>query len=449
MQEITVESGIKLSQGPELEEGAVNIQVIDLGQIDIIGENQELPMCNSGGKVVIYLPWTSASASTDPALCPIPWRVVKNGGVWVGLRNLHNALLAAARVVDMKPVHARIYRGSVKDVLRGPTPGTLLFEYSDRYSVFDWGPMPDEIAGKGEALAFIADLVFNYLRTGHHSKGLVKRGGRSLAVREIGIRRPRRNADHTWDYGAYQGAPVDCLVPLEVIFRFAVPRGSSLPERLRVNPSLKDDLGLDTIPVEGTIFSKPIVEFSTKLEDTDRYLTRAEARKISGMTGVEFARLESRTIQIAIELRELFLRADLDLQDGKLEFAFVTPDCGVAGRDFVLVDSVGPDELRLTHDGIQISKELLRRFYSGTDWFKALGEAKRHAREMSGDWKAICRNDLGASPGRLTPEVARIASNIYLSIANSLATAVGEQTPFPSAWDLSDLVGQVRKAGLA
>ena len=59
-----------------------------------------------------------------------------------------------------------LYRGSVKD-LRGPVemllrsgevaPG-LVFDYSDAYSVFDWGRMPDLLPRKGSSLALIAAL---------------------------------------------------------------------------------------------------------------------------------------------------------------------------------------------------------------------------------------------------------------------------------------------------
>ena len=46
--------------------------------------------------------------------------------------------------------------GSVKDliVIEEPTekPGTGRFVFSDRYSVFDYGEMPDKIENKGRSL---------------------------------------------------------------------------------------------------------------------------------------------------------------------------------------------------------------------------------------------------------------------------------------------------------
>ncbi|NBQ52140.1 MAG: hypothetical protein EBU49_00960, partial [Proteobacteria bacterium] len=133
-------------------------------------------------------------------------------------------------VTEKKAESALIYRGSVKDVLGGGDRDRLIFEYSDRYSVFDWGPMPDEISGKGEALATIADQVFRNVRIPHHSLGLMPGRPRCLSVKKVDVKWPQKN-NSGWDYSQYANQPVDCLVPLEVIFRFGVPVGSSLPSR--------------------------------------------------------------------------------------------------------------------------------------------------------------------------------------------------------------------------
>ena len=50
--------------------------------------------------------------------------------------------------------------GSVKDltIITPATPnqmGSGRFFFSDRYSVFDWGEMPDRIPRKGEAIALL------------------------------------------------------------------------------------------------------------------------------------------------------------------------------------------------------------------------------------------------------------------------------------------------------
>ena len=55
------------------------------------------------------------------------------------------------------------------------------------------------------------------------------------------------------------------------------------------------------------------------------------------------------------------------------------------------MDSIGPDELRLTYNGVQLSKECLRQPYRGTSWHEATQQAKSLAKERGQtDWKSIC-----------------------------------------------------------
>jgi phosphoribosylaminoimidazole-succinocarboxamide synthase len=58
--------------------------------------------------------------------------------------------------------------GSVKDleVLKEPGKNDARigrFRFSDRYSVFDWGEMPDNIPGKGAAIAILGAYFFERL----------------------------------------------------------------------------------------------------------------------------------------------------------------------------------------------------------------------------------------------------------------------------------------------
>ena len=58
--------------------------------------------------------------------------------------------------------------GSVKDieVTKQPTKtamGICKFLFSDRFSVFDWGEMPDHIDGKGAALCLMGASCFEQL----------------------------------------------------------------------------------------------------------------------------------------------------------------------------------------------------------------------------------------------------------------------------------------------
>ena len=56
------------------------------------------------------------------------------------------------------------YEGSVKNVFAAPNdPNSLWFSFTDKYSVFDWGKMPDLINNKGNALALIGTHIFKKL----------------------------------------------------------------------------------------------------------------------------------------------------------------------------------------------------------------------------------------------------------------------------------------------
>src|SRR6185369_10700177 len=81
------------------------------------------------------------------------------------------------------------------------------------------------------------------------------------------------------------------LIPLEVVFRFGMPAGSSLKQRLEQDPDYARTLGFDSVPVAETWFARPVLEFFTKLERKDRLLSLQEALTISQLSAREFATL--------------------------------------------------------------------------------------------------------------------------------------------------------------
>ncbi|RLA58916.1 MAG: hypothetical protein DRQ89_14790, partial [Epsilonproteobacteria bacterium] len=56
-----------------------------------------------------------------------------------------------------------LFSGSVKNVRGEKGQSPYVFEFSDRYSIFDWGGMPDELDGKGKSLAYMAWMFFDIL----------------------------------------------------------------------------------------------------------------------------------------------------------------------------------------------------------------------------------------------------------------------------------------------
>lgn len=327
-----------------------------------------------------------------------------------------------------------IYKGSVKDLYQSGDD-KITFVYSNRYSIFDWGEMPDEIPFKGEALAAMAGMFFEYLaEKGISSHYVGPQGKNSIEVAAVQVLRPEWNNDH-YDYSMYQNRPTQCLVPLEVIFRRHLGAGNSLEGRLARNPAYARELGLTQLPAGGASFDPALVEVSTKLETTDRYLSKSEIQAMNVVTEEELHRLGTQTQEVTKLLEQLFTSFGVKLWDGKVEYAFKNEING--RRELMLVDSIGPDELRLTYENLPLSKEFLRQIYAGSAWSEAVKKAKELAKERkTQDWKKICLEELKQQPQPLTPLQIQVSSCLYQALANEVARALKKPTPFASEIDL-------------
>jgi phosphoribosylaminoimidazole-succinocarboxamide synthase len=325
--------------------------------------------------------------------------------------------------------------GSVKDleVIKNPTKeamGIGRFLFSNRYSVFDWGEMPDHIDGKGAALCLIGAYCFEQLqRKGVkiHYHGLVGTDGKAvkfdklkqpssiMEVDIVNVYKPKTrvvNGEIEHDYKIYTPELKNCLVPLEIIYRNGLPKGSSVFKRLEQGKITFKDLGLDHCPKPGEKLDKPIFDVSTKLEETDRYMTWQEAQKIAGLTNMELADVK-KVLLIADEtINEVASKAGLNNEDGKIELAFDEK------RNLMIVDVVGTlDECRFTFEGIHVSKEIARQFYRKTAWYDDLEQAKKEA-DAKGiqDWKTLCKSQ----PPKLDPQLKKVISEMYMAAANEM-----------------------------
>ena len=249
------------------------------------------------------------------------------------------------------------------------------FHFSDRYSVFDWGEMPDHIDGKGAALCLMGAYCFEQLeRRGvkTHYRGLVDSEGKAVKFNElkqpssimevslVNVYKPQTsviNGKIVHDYSIYTPNLKNCLIPLEIIYRNGLPEGSSVFKRLEQAKTTLNDLGLDHYPKPGEQLDKPIFDVSTKLEETDRYLTWQEAQKIAGLTGQELADVKAVLLKADETITEVASKAGLKNEDGKIELAFDE------NRKLMIVDVVGTlDECRFTYGGVHVSKEVARQF---------------------------------------------------------------------------------------
>ena len=345
--------------------------------------------------------------------------------------------------------------GSVKDlqVIQKPTEtamGIGRFVFSDRYSVFDWGEMPDHIGGKGAALCLMGAYCFEQLEklgVKTHYRGLVNRDGKAVKISDlnepsnimevalVNVYKPKTSVvkgkvDH--DYSQYTRGLKNCLIPLEIIYRNGLPEGSSVFKRLAQGKVTLKDLGLDHQPQPGETLTKPIFDVSTKLEETDRYLTWAEAKEIAGLTYQELDDIKNVLLKADEVITKAASNAGLKNEDGKIELAFDDQ------RRLMLVDVLGTlDECRFTFEGMHVSKEVARQFYKKTQWYNDLEQAKKDA-EAKGvqDWKSLCKSQ----PPPLDPKLKIIISQMYMAVANEMTCTRLFNSP-----KISDVIGDYKK----
>ena len=316
--------------------------------------------------------------------------------------------------------------GSVKDLVVIEKPlknktGRGRFIFSDRYSVFDWGEMPDHIPNKGKSLCISAAYFFEKLESmgiKTHYLGLIEDGQLKrisevespvdiMEVKLLRILKPPKTGDG-YDYSDYKKEDNNLLVPLEVIFRNSLPAGSSVFKRLEKGELELKELGLEKMPIPGENLEKPFLDVSTKLEESDRYLGWEEAQKIANLSDSELEEIRRVTLSINQLIGQEANKIGLKYEDGKIEFAFDED------RKLVVVDVLGTlDECRFTFKGMSISKEIARLYYRKTLWYQEVLKAKK---ENIYNWK----NKVKSEPPPLPPRLKELISMAYCAFANEI-----------------------------
>ena len=295
-----------------------------------------------------------------------------------------------------------IYSGSVKDIYESDSD--IIFKFTDRYSIFDWGEMPDKIKNKGKNLATMGSLFFEYLNHFNIPNHYLGFDHNTLKVKKIHV--PYQNPKSFYSLNSRA-----CLIPLEIIFRFKIYNRATFDERINRDEFQSIDFSIEE-------FNEPLVEFSTKLEPSDRYIDYQEAQEIAALSDEEFHSLMTLSKNIAYLLQELFSKENLKLIDGKLEFALDE------NRNVFLVDTIGLDELRIEKNNILLSKEFLRDFYKNSDWFKDL---KAYKQSYPQTWKEEMMNR-EIFPSKLPENILNQTQDLYTAFTNTLSRLVGEKT---------------------
>ena len=320
--------------------------------------------------------------------------------------------------------------GSVKDLTVIEKPlrsksGRGRFIFSDRYSVFDWGEMPDYIENKGKSLCISAAYFFEKLEKmgmKTHYIGLVEDGDakkiaeiknlpNTMEVKLVKVLKPLQK-NNAYDYSLYKKEQNNFLIPLEIIYRQSLPKGSSVFKRLNEGTLKLKDLGLEKMPVSQQDLEKPFLDVSTKLESSDRYMGWIEAKQISHLSSQEMDEIKKITLLINQLINEEAKKIGLKYEDGKIELAFNEQ------RKFLAVDVLGTlDECRFTFKGMPISKEITRLYYRKTHWYKELIDAKKKD-EVS--WK----DKVNLSPPPLPPRLKELISMAYCAFTNEITGRV-------------------------
>lgn len=336
--------------------------------------------------------------------------------------------------------------GSVKDltVIEPATPNQMgrgRFFFSNRYSVFDWGEMPDRIPSKGEAIALLGAYFFEKLEDmgiPTHYLGLIENDepkrleqlsgpSATMEVRLLNVIEPGVK-DDGYDYSDYKDARGCFLIPLEIIYRNFLPEGSSVFKRLERGEITPGYLGLETMPSPGQKLDPPVLDVSTKLEVTDRYLSWDEAGRIAALSDSELEDLKELTTAVNDLISRDYAEVGLTNEDGKIELGF-DPE-----RRLMLVDVLGTlDECRFTHEGLPVSKEITRIWYRNTQWHHDTEEAKKEDRRR---WKEICRS----APEPLPPDLKQMVSDIYCACTNE----VTDRDWFPGTPPLNETLKDIK-----
>ena len=349
--------------------------------------------------------------------------------------------------------------GSVKDLkiileAKGDYLGKGFFNFSDRFSVFDWGEMPNQVPFKGAALALMGAKSFELLESvgiNSHYNGLVennyvrrmdelKSPSNVMSVELTRVIKPIY-ANGVYDYSYFkqnQGKLDNYLIPLECIYRNGLPKGSSIFKKLESGKLSLSELGFKTMPKEGDMLPKPLYDFSTKLEESgDRMIkNKDELFAVSGLTEEEFSGLEKK-IKLANELiTKQCDKAGLINWDGKFEFM------KYLGK-IRFVDVLGtPDECRFSVGKVQVSKEVIRQWYKKIqpEWALSIDKYKE---KFNLEWKEAMIKDC-LMPVPLPNTFLRLVSEMYASCANEYC-----EKKFFDVPKLSEVINELKETGCA
>jgi phosphoribosylaminoimidazole-succinocarboxamide synthase len=184
------------------------------------------------------------------------------------------------------------------------------------------------------------------------------------------------------EYAKINKKTTNYLIPLEVICRHYV--AGSLWDRISKGEVKPSKLGFPAGKEVkyGDKLPEPFIELTTKLEEVDRLLTKAEAMKMAALTNDEYKEIVESVLKIDDKIAEEVEKRDLIHVDGKKEYAYDEE------RALMIVDTFGTaDEDRWWSwdsyskgEFLELSKENVRQYYRKLGYYDKLSEARKQGK---------------------------------------------------------------------
>ena len=199
----------------------------------------------------------------------------------------------------------KLYEGKAKILYEGPEKGTAIQHFKDDATAFN-NQKKSNVEGKGVLNNRISEHIFNNLNQIGIKTHLMKR----LNMREQLVRLVE-------------------IIPLEFIVRNIAT--GSLTKRLGI--------------ADGTILSKPLIEFSYKNDELgDPLIAKEHILEFKWATEKELIMINNYCLRINDFMQGMFRGVGIKLVDFKLEFGRATID---GTKDILLADEISPDTCRL------------------------------------------------------------------------------------------------------
>ena len=199
----------------------------------------------------------------------------------------------------------KLYEGKAKILYEGPEKGTAIQHFKDDATAYN-NQKKSIVEGKGVLNNRISEHILNNLNQIGVKTHLIKR----LNMREQLVRLVE-------------------IIPLEFIVRNIAT--GSLTKRLGIH--------------DGTILSKPLIEYSYKNDELgDPLIAREHILEFKWASQEELNFINNSCIRINDFMQGMFRGVGIKLVDFKLEFGIVTID---EKKEILLADEISPDTCRL------------------------------------------------------------------------------------------------------